>query len=719
MDYLLIFSHTAAASVSLYLFMLHIIKRWKFTINRIFSFISFSLFIQYSILITINFFPDLAAEKGLLNTLLFIPFVIFTATLIVSTLHPLGRIRHNIAAFSISLLVIILDGVFIFLYSPILSFGPGMEIPKNNTTVVQLVLIILLMAVAPMVLLLKTGRHSMNRIRNTVLYYISGVLVSYILFIAVYFTGHHFAGINLLQNPYVSIPVIYLLIITGYLLLDLRHNDFPRFYRETLLIIISFFVYAAPSWFFLKYLSDFSLQPLFALLLKSSAIFIWLVIAYRALNPLREFLRHSRLNRLTNEVNNILVPIHELRKITDMEKFWTFITKDNFQGLQKGFGIQSAYFMLINRKDKGYHFTYGFGPGIEPDFLSRDSIIIKKLSSYSGIFEKSYLLTDINLEGSENEINDFFTSNNLEAAIPFRNMSDVVVGFLFLGSISGKKGFNADILDVLEVFRIKLQNLLTTGLILDEVTADQVNDHDRIVVNTIKKRILPDEMISIPGVRISSVYINNSATGGDYIDSVKIDKDNSILFMSDTSYSGIDSALIALQQYSILHSRTMIFNSAEKVLNTMNQVLKTSRLSGSHVKSACIIISSDGNFTYSNASFNPLIIFDPDSGKINEIETPGIPLAVEMNYRYTMTSARLREGAIGILYSNGLISSCNEAGEPFTVEMIKATAVRFSRQNPSIIIREIYRELNRFTGGKQQMNDISLIVFKKVKTADE
>jgi len=719
LNYLLIFSYTAAASVSLFLFFLHIIKRRNFTINRIFSFICLALFIQYSILIAITVFPGQGAEKGILNILIFIPLVIFAATLLISSLHPLGRIRHNLLTLAISLFIVIPDAIFIFMFSGKLGFEQGMSIPKNNTTVIQLALIILLMAAAPLVLLLRTGRHSMNRIRNTVLFYISGVLACYILFIAIYYAGHHFARINLMQNPYISIPVIYLLISTGYLLMDLRNNDFPRFYRETLLIIISFIVYAIPLWFILKYTADLNIKPLFALLIKSSAIFVWLVISYRVLNPLREFLRHSILNRLTAKVNNMLVPIHELRKITDMDKFWAFITQDNFQGLQKGFGIQSAYFMLINRKDKGYHFTYGFGPGIEPDFLSRDSIIIKQLSSYRGIFEKSYLLTDINLEGSEKEINDFFTNNNLEAVIPFRNMSDVVVGLLFLGSISGRKGFNADILNTLEIFRIKLQNLLTTGLILDEVTADQVNDHDRIVVNTIKKRILPDEMISIPGVRISSLFINNSPSGGDYLDSVKIGKDSSIIFMSDTSYSGIDSALVALQQYSILHSRTMIFNSAEKVLNTMNQVLKTSRLSGSYVKSACVIISSDGNFTYSNASFNPLIILDSETGKASEVETAGIPLGVEMNYRYTMTSAKLRDGSIGILFSDGLISSCNEDGEAFTPDKIKAVAVRFSKQNPSIITREIYRELSRFTEGKQQMNDISLIVFKKVKTADE
>ncbi|HOP62335.1 MAG TPA: PP2C family protein-serine/threonine phosphatase [Spirochaetota bacterium] len=580
-------------------------------------------------------------------------------------------------------------------------------------------LTIIFMATAPVILLLKTVRHSMNRIRNTVLYYMIGFLVFFITFIITYFSGYYLYGLTLMNNPFISIPVIYMLILTNYLLLNLRNNDFPKFYRETLMIVLILAVYAIPSYFFLKYSGLIKIQPVIALFIKSTALFIWLVACYRLLNPLRIYFINRKRNRLIDQVNDILVPVHELRKITDMEKFWSFITKDNFQGLHKGFGIQSAYFMLINRKDRGYHFTYGFGPGIEPDFLSRDSIIVQRLSSYTGIFEKSYILTDTELEGVENEIDEFFTKNRLEAVIPFRNMSDQVIGFLFLGAIEGRKGFNTDILAALEIFRIKLQNFLTTGLILDEVTADQVNDHDRIVVDTIKKRILPVEMVSMPGIRMSSLHINNSSMGGDYLDSVKIGKESSILFMADTSYSGIDSALISLQLYSILHSRTMVFNSAEKVLNTMNQVLKTSRISGNQVKAACAIVSSDGDYTYSGASFNPLIIYDSETGKRTEVETAGIPLGIEMNYRYTLTTAKLREGSIGVLYSDGVITACNDAGEAFSVERITGIVSKFAKQNPSIIIREIYRDFSHFTGKRQQMNDFSLIVFKKVKTADE
>lgn len=719
MNYLLIFSHAATAAASLFLIILHIIKRRKFTINRVFILLTSALLVQYSLMIVIDILPGLASESDLIRILIFIPVLIFTLMFLVSFLYPLERMRKNIIPLAISFAIVAADIALILFMSGDLSFEQFMGVPKTDLTAIQLGIVVLLMAADPLILLLKISRHSMNRIRNTAVFYIGGVLFSYMLFISIYFGGHFLYGLTLMQNPFVAIPVIYLLVCTSYLLIDLRNNDFPKFYRESTMIFISFAVYATPVYFFLINANRFSFTPITAIIIKSSVIFMWLVIAYRILSPVREFILYRNINRLKDEVNNILVPVHELRKITDMDKFWSFITKDNFQGLQNGFGIQSAYFMLISRKDRGYNFTYGFGPGIDPDFLSRDSSIVKQLSSYSGVFEKSYLLTDIHLAGAEQDINEFFTRNNLEGAIPFRNLSDVVVGFLFLGSRAGKKGFNADMISALEIFRIKLQNLLTTGLILDEVTADQVNDHDRIVVNTVKKRITPDEMISIPGVRISSFNINNSSSGGDYIDSVKVGKDSSIIFISDTSYSGIDSALIALQQYSILHSRTMIFNSAEKVLNTMNQVLKTSRISGSFVKSACVIISSDGNFTYSSASFNPLIIYDSETGKAGEVETSGIPLGIEMDYRYTMTSAKLREGSIGVLCSDGLITASDGSGETFTSDRIKDIVVKFARQNPSIIIREIYREFNRLTGTSEQLNDISVIVFKKVKIADE
>jgi len=174
-----------------------------------------------------------------------------------------------------------------------------------------------------------------------------------------------------------------------------------------------------------------------------------------------------------------------------------------------------------------------------------------------------------------------------------------------------------------------------------------------------------------------------------------------------------------MELFSILHSRTFIFNSPEKVLNTMNQVIKTSRLTNSFARCSCVLVSSDGNFSYANASHNQLLIFEPDTQSFTEVETENIPLGMEMNHRYSFTTGKLKEGTIGFLYSDGLFASCNENGETFSIERLKEKIKKFSKETPSVITRELYLAYNTFIGGKEQLSDVTIIVFKKVKTDNE
>lgn len=174
-----------------------------------------------------------------------------------------------------------------------------------------------------------------------------------------------------------------------------------------------------------------------------------------------------------------------------------------------------------------------------------------------------------------------------------------------------------------------------------------------------------------------------------------------------------------MELFSILHSRTLVFNSPEKVLNTMNQVIKTSRLTNSFARCSCTLVTSDGNFAFSNASHNNLLVYDPLTHNFNEVEAENIPIGIEMDHRYSFNSGKMKEGAIGILYSEGLFSSCNEEGETFSPDRLKETIIKFSKESPSLITRELYMIYQSFIGTKEQLNDISFIVFKKVNTENE
>jgi hypothetical protein len=72
---------------------------------------------------------------------------------------------------------------------------------------------------------------------------------------------------------------------------------------------------------------------------------------------------------------------------------------------------------------------------------------------------KNHTLTDINLEGSEKEINDFLQTITWRPH-SLQNMSVVVVGYPFSWFHLRKKRLYADILDALEIFRLNFRSSL-------------------------------------------------------------------------------------------------------------------------------------------------------------------------------------------------------------------------------------------------------------------
>lgn len=721
MKSILIFNYLIITVVSAYFIIAYILKKGKNSTDIFFIFTNIILILEFSVIIVVNVNPSLLNSYSISGLIIYLPAVIFIMLLFISILFPAEKIRRFMFVSILLLIVAAADFFFIF---RIRNINPAIidssaEIIKSISTHIQSGIILSFMILVPFPLIIKMRYSFFRRIRTTIIYYLSGLFISYIIFIAVYFTGIYFYSVPVLKNPFIPIPVLFIQIFTGHLIFNLKNNDFQKFYKIISIYIISFILFFSPVYLFLRYYSLLPKPESGNLYIKSAVIFLYLVLSYRIIRPYIIKIRTGKLHSLLYAINKTLLPMNELKKFSDMDTFWEYITNDNFQNLKYTMGIQSAYFMLINRKENVFQFTYGYGPALNFQTMDGNSAIARHITSYDGVFEKSFLIADKSIKDLDQEILHFFNDNGIEISMTFRNMSDHITGFLLLGKIDGNKSYTSDYLAALENFRIKIQNLLITGLILDEVTAEQVAEHDKIVVSTVKSRIIPAELTSIPGIRISSLYINNSSYGGDYFDSVKISNDKIIIFIGETSYSGIDSALIGMELFSILHSRTLIFNSPEKVLNTMNQVIKTSRLTNSFARCSCVVVSSDGNFSYSNAAHNQLLIFEPETHSFTEFETENIPLGIEMSHRYSFLTGRLKEDTIGILYSDGLFSSCNERGETFPQNVLREKIIQFSKETPSVITRELFIAYNSFIGKKEQLSDVTIVVFKRIKTENE
>lgn len=712
MDYSILFINLFAFLTSLYALITNAFKKDFRFINLLFIFFSGILAAIFSMLFIINagLFPEFRnyAEK----IILFLPVPASALLFCITAVYPHKKAGQSAPVILIALIASSID-YLIVIHAPLFTHA-GLLINSKTAGIIQLSIILLFMAAVPVIIIFRINKSPYLRIKGTLKNLFAGMIFIYIIFAAVYAWGALILKADITNNPLISGPPLLILIIYHHIVYNIRNSNLGQYYLDSALAIATFLLLLLPVYTLLEMESRGLIPEEIHFSIKGVISFGLMVLIYRGTEGIRKKFHRRKYSQLVDIVNRILMSVDDIKHFSDTESFWNTLTKDSIAGLKETMGVTATYFFLPSRRENGYKYTYGYGPELNPSFLDNDSKISLFLSSIDSIFEKSYLATDPGLDPPE-ELLNFFHRNNIEIAMSFRSMSDNIIGFLLLGRLENGEPYTSEHISAFEIYRIKLQNLLITGLILDEVTAEQVEEHDTIVVETIKKRITPLEMPAIDGIRISSINLNNSPDGGDYFDAVKISRDKISVFISDLEYAGINSAILGLELFSIFHTRSFIFNSPDRVLNMMNQVIKTSRVSEKTARAACAIISSQGDILYSGASFNPLVIYDTDRDEFTEIDSPGVPLGADMDTRYQLTTGRLRDKSIGLIFSKGLLSACSNDGEFFTVDMVKDIIAKFSRETPAVITREIYQKFRDFTGGRKQLEDITIIIFKKVK----
>lgn len=716
MEYSILFINLFAVIASIYILTANLLKKNFSFINLLLSFFAFLTAVMSILLIILNsgVFPDF--HPYALRGIFFLPVPAASILFCIALFYPQKKPGQGSTVIFLSFIISVIDYVLVF-HAPLFTHS-GLLLGEKITLLIQFSILGFYFFAIPALFAFKLRKTPYIRIKHNLAYLLAGFAAAYLLCSAVYAWGHFILQRELTGNPALIIPLLIILFIVHHLIYDMKTSNLSRYYADSFITVILFILLFIPVYLFLHFDEKGVITGEVNFAIKGGLIALFMALFYRGTAGLRERLHNKKYEKLIADVNRILMSVDDLKQFSDTESFWKTLTNDSIKGLKETMGVTGTYFLLPSRRNDAYNFTYGYGPELKPSFFSFDSKLAAFFSSNEEIFEKSYLVTDTAIDAAQ-EIHDFFNNNNIEIAMSFRSMSGNIIGFLLLGKLASGEPYTADHISAFEIYRIKLQNLLITGLILDEVTAEQVTEHDTLVVDTIKRRIIPEEMPLIEGIRMSSFYINNSPDGGDYFDAVKIARDKISIFISDLSYSGINSALMGLELFSIFHTRSFIFNSPDRVLNMMNQVIKTSRLTGKTAEAACTIISSNGDFLYSNAAFHSMIIYDPDRDEFTEIHSPGPPLGKEMDTRYQLTTGKLRDGSIGLIYSKGLLASCNKSGDFFTLEMAKEVVSKFSRENPAVIARELYSLFNTFTEKRDQLEDISIILFKKVKTENE
>lgn len=700
-----------AAAVGL----LHIIKRFRNNQNRLFAFLALqviSLNIFHLIqLLDLQEFSNILIFKINMAILLSITQTAFH----LFQMYPDGLIIKRIGKIIAGSVPGLLTLVFIFYSDSIIQdikIDSFINVFPGKAIVFYIVPLFLYSAGGIAVLIYKSRKLENRALRHEIVYMLVGSTINYSLVLGLIFFWLVFSGFESFKNNFTNVPHLLQLLLVHYAVWDLKKIDFRSLYRRTISWIVLFVILAVPVTASL-YLSKEQL-------LKDEAIatgitiliFTFLFFTYRFAKPRIENILNRDYNQSLSELRSFFAPLESSNYSDIQEIMWSNYYNWTINSFYNKFGTENGSLFVLNRKQKSFQQIHSFGEKPEFSNINETHFIVTAIRSYAEIIDLSLIYSDPELDEFRTDLLEYFTDNHIAIALPIFNHEESLMGILFLGHLPGEKPYSKSFISALELYRIQFQRQLDNRLTIEEVKTEQISKHDRVVTRSIKSKIIPKSLFQVPGIRISSFYINNSDQGGDYFDSVPVARDKIALFIADTSYAGIDSGILALELYSILHAQKKGKLGPDEILTNMNRIVAATEYSSKYAPACCITYETGGDLLIANAAFNQLLMFSPEDHSFSEHSTEGIPVGVEPDTRHIALPIPYRHESIGVLYSDGFSSAINSRGEQYDLLRVRDIIYKQRKETAAYLARKVYSDFSEHIESVKQTNDVSFIIFK-------
>lgn len=239
------------------------------------------------------------------------------------------------------------------------------------------------------------------------------------------------------------------------------------------------------------------------------------------------------------------------------------------------------------------------------------------------------------------------------------------------------------------------------------------------IATAIQTSILPKTFPAFPDRKDFDIYaemITAKEVGGDLYDFFLIDKNRLGVIIGDVSGKGIASALLMAVSKTLLKATALKGIPSDNILTEVNNILVEESPSNMFVTVFCGVLDTrNGAFEYCNAGHNPPFLISSD-GEVKPLENVGgLILGAMKDVDYESNVIILKPGNTIFFYTDGVTEAMNSNEDEFGEErLIKSLSGNNELAADKIIFR-VLNEVQKFSGGIEQSDDITCMSLKYLK----
>ncbi len=247
----------------------------------------------------------------------------------------------------------------------------------------------------------------------------------------------------------------------------------------------------------------------------------------------------------------------------------------------------------------------------------------------------------------------------------------------------------------------------------EKLRTERLAQHELQIAKEVQGRLFPQILPAIETLEYSGSCLQARHVGGDYFDFLELGPGRFGLVVGDIAGKGIAAALLmANLQANLRIQCSMLSKELQRLLCSVNHVFYRNTSDGAY---ATLFFAEYDNahrrLNYINCGHLPPLLLRND-GSVERLDSTATVLGLFPDWDCAVAQQTMEPGDLLAVYTDGITESSNDKDEDFGEDRLADVLMRNRRLPAHDIIAAVVDEVQRFSSGREQHDDITLTVAK-------
>ena len=510
---------------------------------------------------------------------------------------------------------------------------------------------------------------------------------------------------------YILILTFSLLLSTSVLFYSIISYRFVNFRKKLVFLIKEFFLnflVVLPFILFLVLLKNWVARfSLLSYVLFFICIFLFLIWFQKSTIRILKQIFNLKINEDLMEI--LFDKIGHSTKIEEL-------AKNTINTVIEFLNVKGVHFLFFEIESETFKTVYSSSnekktiAGIEPLF--------RHFKKEIDFFDREIINFDPKYSNIRELANKYFEKYNIAMTIPLF-YENLLIALINLEYKIDNNSFSKDEFDFIKKLR-KVVNLTLSNIILFEKEEEaKLTKRDLILASQIQDSIFQRNIPIFENMDIYAYQKPAKEVSGDYFYIHKIDENRVGFVVADVSGKGFSAALISMMIHTISKSHEFSSNFTSGLVVKINEVMTSNNGYGEITKMLsfatvfCGYIDRENKILYyTSAGHHPALLYNTKTKDFKLIKATSRPVGIFADEFFPAQKTYINDESILVVYTDGITEAINESEEEYGLERLKKVISKNSSLNAKNITQKIIDSVEDFVNGKEQFDDITLVVIK-------